>query len=310
MLSSERREGVSHRAGSLLYQVNQIFALGHAIGESKHAAKRDGTAASHVFAVRTDWDYRDGALSFARWARERHGCTSAADAVCRLDWGFEWSEELATRGLAASTRKAYLSGVAKACAIVRPSLRPAWAEVISRVGRRTPPPPRGYGENAERLITDVRQHSPDIAFVLELALATGARIGELVPTRRGGDHHLAPGHLLGNGRLMLTGKGGLDRVLSVSDELYAQLAHRARGNADEGPLFSLTDFDVQRELRAACRRLGLRSTGPHGLRYDFAARLRGRLLQDGWDADAADREVSRQLGHRRPAITHHYLRTD
>jgi hypothetical protein len=29
---------------------------------------------------------------------------------------------------------------------------------------------------------------------------------------------------------------------------------------------------------------------------------------EGCAADAADREVSRQLGHRRPAITHHYMR--
>jgi len=75
-------------------------------------------------------------------------------------------------------------------------------------------------------------------------------------------------------------------------------------------LFALTDVDVQRELRAACGRVGLRPTSLHGLRYDFAARLRACLLRDGWETDAADREVSRQLGHRRPAITHHYLRND
>ena len=65
----------------------------------------------------------------------------------------------------------------------------------------------------------------------------------------------------------------------------------------------MTDLDVQRELRAACWRLGLRPTGPDGLRYDFATRLRACLLQDGFDAEAADRQVSRQLGHRRAGIT-------
>ena len=301
---------MSSRAGSLLYQVNQIFSRGHAIGESKHAAKHDSTLAGRVFAVRTDWDYRDGSLYFARWARERHGCYIVADAVRRPDWGSEWSEELAARGKAASTRKAYISGVAKACAILAPSLRPAWTEVIASVGRRTPPPPRGYRENAERLIANVREHSDEAALVLDVALATGARIGELVRTCRGGDHHLTRDHLLGDSRWLLTGKGGLDRVLPVPADLYAQLEGRAATNTDDEPLFTVTDVDVQRELRAACRRLGLRPTGPHGLRYDFAARLRARLLRDGWETDAADHEVSRQLGHRRPAITHHYLRND
>lgn len=161
---------LSRRAGSLLYQVNQIFARGHAIGESKHAAKRDGTGGDRVFAVRTDWDYRDGALLFARWARERHGCHVVADALRRPDWGREWSEELAAQGKAASTRKTYLSGAAKGCAIVAPSLRTAWTEVITSVGRRTPPPPRGYGEYAERLIANVREHSPETALVLDLTL--------------------------------------------------------------------------------------------------------------------------------------------
>jgi hypothetical protein len=45
--------------------------------------------------------------------------------------------------------------------------------------------------------------------------------------------------------------------------------------------FTLTDRDAQRELRNACHRLGLPPTCPHGLRYDFAARLRARLMDDG-----------------------------
>ena len=114
-------------------------------------------------------------------------------------------------------------------------------------------------------------------------MATGARIGELVRTRRGGDHHLTRDDLLGDGRLLLTGKGGLDRVLPLLAELYDQLERRAATNTDDEPLFTVTDVDVQRELRAAGRRLGLPPTGPHGLRYDFAARLSARLLRGGWE---------------------------
>src|SRR5258708_32610959 len=129
---------MSYRTGSLKYQVKQIFARGHAIGESKHTAKRERDTDGRVFAVRTDWDYRDGALYFAHWARERHGCHDVAAALRRPDWGREWAELLAAQGKAASTRKAYLSGAAKACAIVAPSLRSAWTDVIASVGRRTP----------------------------------------------------------------------------------------------------------------------------------------------------------------------------
>src|SRR5690349_21233026 len=70
------------RAGSLKYQVNQLFASAHAIGESKHAAKRAGASAwqGRVFALRTDWAYRDATLAFARWAREHHGCHVVTDA--------------------------------------------------------------------------------------------------------------------------------------------------------------------------------------------------------------------------------------
>ena len=52
-----------------------------------------------MFAVRTDWDYRDGALYFARWSRERHGCHVVADALRRPDWGREWSDEELGGGL-------------------------------------------------------------------------------------------------------------------------------------------------------------------------------------------------------------------
>jgi hypothetical protein len=172
-----------YRSGSLKYQVNQIFARGHAIGESKHAAKRERDTEGRVFAVRTDWDYRDGALYFARWASERHGCHDVAAALRRPDWGQEWAERLAAQGKAASTRKAYLSGAAKACAIVASSLRSAWTDVIASVGRRTPPPPRGYGANAKRVLAAVGEASHEAMLILELALATGARIGELVRTR-------------------------------------------------------------------------------------------------------------------------------
>ena len=48
----------------------------------------------------------------------------------------------------------------------------------------------------------------------------------------------------------------------------------ATGLGDDEPLFTLVGRDVPRELRDACQRLGLPPTGRHGLRYDFAARLR------------------------------------
>jgi integrase len=222
---------MSYRTGSLKYQVNQIFARGHAIGESKHAAKRESDTAGRVFAVRTDWDYRDGALYFARWARERHGCHDVATALHRPDWGHEWAEELAAQGRAASTRKTYFSGVAKACAIVAPSLRSAWTDVITAIGRRTPPPPRGYGADAERMLAAVGEASVEAMLILELALATGARIGELVRTRRGGDHHLVSDRLLGERGLLLVGKGGLQRVVHVPEALYERLERLLRVSA-------------------------------------------------------------------------------
>lgn len=298
-----------HRAGSLKFQVNQLFAAAHAIGASKHAAKQRGEAVGRVFALRSDWIYRDGCLYFARWARERHGCHRVAEAVQHPEWGREWLDELRRRGKATTSIKTYLSGVAKACAIVAPERRPAWTGVISLAGRRTAPPPRGYGADAERLIGNIFRAHPEAAAVLALSLETGARLGELVRTQRAGDHHLTRDRLLGDNLVLLVGKGGLERIQPVSDGTYAQLLLRATVTGDGEPLFGVTDRDVQRALLAACRRLGVRAAGPHGFRYDFAARLHARLVGDGWPAEEADREVSRQLGHRRPAITHHYLRT-
>src|SRR5712691_7347645 len=195
----------------------------------------------------------------------------------------------AAQGKAASTRKAYLSGAAKACAIVAPSLRSAWTDVIASVGRRIPPPPRGYGADAERVLAAVGEASLEAMLILELALATGARIGELVRTRRGGDHHLVSDRLLGERGLLLVGKGGLQRVVHVPEALYVRLETLAAGLGDVDPLFTLVDRDVQRHLRDASPRLGLPPTGPHGLRYDFASRLRTRLVADGWTPEAADR---------------------
>lgn len=296
------------RLGSLAYQTNQLFAAAHAVGTSKHAAKRDGSAAGRVFALRTDWNYRDGCLLFARWARDAHGCHDVAAAVRRPDWGHQWVAVLRRQGKAASTIKTYVSGVAKACAIVAPELRESWSSVVTAVGRRTPPPPRGFGSYAEPLIAAVADETAEVALVLRLILESGARIGEVVPTHRGGDHHLTAERLLGDDQLLLIGKGGLERVQPLSSAVYAALTERAARRGDGVPLFDVCDRDIQRALRSACQRLGLRPTGPHGLRYDFATRLHQRLVDAGLTPDQADREVSRQLGHRRPTITHHYLR--
>ncbi len=296
------------RAGSLLYQTNQLFAAAHAVGTSKHAAKRDGSATERVFALRTDWNYRDACLLFARWARDTHGCQDVAEAVRHPEWGLAWVEALRARGKAASTIKTYASGVAKACAIVAPDRREAWTVVVAAVGRRRPPPPRGYGTNAERLIAAVAETSRDAALVLQVALESGARIGEVVPTQRAGNHFLTADRLLGDNQVLLVGKGGLERVQPLTPATYRTLLDRAQGRDDDAPLFDVTDRDVQRQLHLACRRLGITPTGVHGLRYDFANRLHQRLIDAGLTEDEADREVSRHLGHRRPAITRHYLR--
>jgi hypothetical protein len=69
----------------------------------------------------------------------------------------------------------------------------------------------------------------------------------------------------------------VERVVHVPEALYARLETLAEGKRDEDSLFTL-----------ACHRLGLPPTGLHRLRYDFAARLRARLIADGWAADAAN----------------------
>lgn len=59
---------------SMIGQVNAALSACLAIGESKHQAKKEGTAAASIFSWGTFQTYTRQACRFVRWAKEAHGC--------------------------------------------------------------------------------------------------------------------------------------------------------------------------------------------------------------------------------------------
>jgi integrase/recombinase XerD len=126
------------------------------------------------------------------------------------------------------------------------------------------------------------------AAMLELLYATGLRVSELVGLRRDQWH---------DGWLVVTGKGGKDRLVPYGDQAGVAVAAYMRTRQDENPAVFLsnrgspmTRQNFWTRLKTYVRVAGVRGTvSPHTLRHAFAT----HLLAHGADL----RAVQAMLGH-------------
>ena len=106
-------------------------------------------------------------------------------------------------------------------------------------------------------------------------------------------------------------KGGKARDIIVSEKTYNRLVEYVGKN---GELKIDRENGERQQLRESIRdssvRTGQGYTGAHGLRHNYAQERVYELQNQGLKSyQVAIAIVSRELGHERPSITEHYLRT-
>lgn len=100
----------SSSKGSLVYQTTKALSAKDQKGQSKHAAKQNGTAKDGIYSSSTMRSYMKHSNKFVRWARSVHGVSTLAEA---RPYASEWLQHEADRGLSASSIKLERSALAK-----------------------------------------------------------------------------------------------------------------------------------------------------------------------------------------------------
>ena len=94
----------------MVRQVQNKFQRMLSIGESKHAAKADGTLQDGIFSWGTYRTYQKHCCYFARWAKSEHGCKTIESA---REYVPEWIQHRIDIGLSPYTVKMEVSALAK-----------------------------------------------------------------------------------------------------------------------------------------------------------------------------------------------------
>ncbi len=176
-------------------------------------------------------------------------------------------------------------------------------------GIRNPKPPRlrpralNVDETMALLDASDPQNPPPLRdqALLELLYGSGLRVSEAVGLN-------VPQLDLAQGLVRVTGKGGKERLVPLSDASRRLLARLLEGQK-AGPVFvddkgkRLTRLQAYGIVRAAARRAGIaKRVSPHTLRHSFAT----HLLAAGADV----RGVQELLGHARISTTQRYTHVE
>lgn len=251
--------------------------------------------------------YRRDLHDFADWlAGQGHDLIGADRALIE-----SWLETLSTRGMAPATRARRLSAVRQFC---RFAFSEGWraddpgAGIAGPTRQRKLPRTLSMADVDSLLAGAARMPGPParaarLGCLVELLYATGLRVSELVALPRaalGGDPRM----------ILVTGKGGRERMVPLSDAARAAVAEwcrhrdaaeRARAGQGGRPspwLFPsrgksghLTRIAVWQALKMLAVQAGVDPSGlsPHALRHAFAT----HLLANGADL----RSIQALLGH-------------
>lgn len=301
---------MSSDRSSLANQSHRLFEYANRIGQSRHAAKRNGTAQVKIFNRETKHSYATNFTRVLRFARQRFGLRRAADL--NADMVAAFVQTLHQRGIAASTIAKYQSIINKADAVMRScGWKPKSAPPL------LPPEPKAPRERADPLPYTSDEADALIEWLSKLRevrfaqLATvqrhaGLRVQEAVMLRaqaisEGGDRISL---IRGDGQ-----KGGRPREVMVFDkdaqallrELQLTALRRARKRifieSDSTKKIKAFVRSYQRALQLAAEALELGHSKTHDLRRTFANEMFLRLKHMGLEDKAAGRVLSTYLGH-------------
>lgn len=297
-------------SGSLANQSHRLFEHANRIGQSRQAAKRDGTARVKLFNPDTKHGYATNFTRLLEFARLKFGLRQAADLTPEMVTAY--IQSLHQQRFATTTIAKYETIVNKADAIMRangwkPKNAPLLLPPQPKAPRERPDPLPYTSADADRLITwlgglrEVR-----FAQIASLQRHAGLRVQEVVLLRAlaisdGGDRISL---IRGDGQ-----KGGRPRETVVFDADAQQLLCDLRTLALQHKrkrIFLESDSDkkvkalvraYQRALQAGADALDLGHSKTHDLRRTYANEVFLKLRSLGLDDKAAARTLSTYLGH-------------
>ncbi len=155
-------------------------------------------------------------------------------------------------------------------------------------------------EDAEKVIVYLKNKKSGYAMPAELALRCGLREDEIAGLK--GENINLEKKLL-----HITGKGGRNRQVPISEDLLSQL------NKSKQYLFTPNATwraGFRRTVRNATRALGIEISGVHRLRANFAQNKYQEFLAQENNERVSRQRVSELLGHARIDVTYKYVPKD
>ena len=304
--------------GSIVYQVHQVFAEIIRFGESKHEAKEqareNGARTWHdigkniaIYSYKTADQYRDIAKDLMNYVKQEFHVKDIEKLESQHIQSY--LESKIADGIKYSTFQKYAAALEKLEVALNKyaeshntgkeyrfdlsSVREQAREVLERTQET-----RAY-ENPRALISSIQ--NPEYRIIAQAQYEGGFRISEL--------NHLSEKNFKeGNVFQVISGKGGKDREVELSKEIYQTLKSLLdkADPADGKYKFDMNDY--RNALKEAAQASNQEYTGSHGLRWNFAQEKFAELQREGKTYEQALQEVSRLLGHERADITEHYLR--
>ncbi len=307
------------KSGSVVRQVEMALQAIFTDGVSRAELKARGLAGQRIVSHRTMQDYLADCCRFARWCKLAYGISYLREITPKM------AEEY-VQGLVDLDRSGGYIGKVKAAirkldvAMKKRGWRKRNAPDLLAAGggwhsdRR---PERAYTpDQAAQIVAFMHEHARDkqAADVAQLQRVVGLRVSEAAMIRGQDLDVSSPDFCVVH--VVRATKGGRPRTVTVSvahraflERLVEQAevhrdGHVFRGRGDRGRSLARR---VEGAVRYACDRLEIACYGTHGFRKCWAQELHRMLGGQGFDDQAARREVAQGLGHNRVNVTYSYI---
>lgn len=197
------------KLGSLKYQVTNRLRSMLAIGQSRHEAKKDGSAANKIFSYDSYHTYKKASFRFIDYCKTQHNCKSLDQ--CRA-YVPEWLH-LRAETTSASTVKMESSALSKLFGNTNSGvLRDASGRFVNPWGVQTPHRDRdNYTRSRGAKVRDSGFNENRHADLIEFCRAVGPRGGKELPNIKGSDLRFVDGKPY----VEIKGKGGRKRFAPI-----------------------------------------------------------------------------------------------
>ena len=293
---------------SIVKQTADLIRDSSNIGESKHEAKKNGTAKDGIYAFNTATVQRNCWMSFTKYAKEEFGLRDIQKITPEMVREFlnkkAFNDDLSAKSF---ENECYRVGkfinaldVKRGVDVreLKAELSECKKSIISEL-RGESAKNRAYFD-PRAMIRSIDDEYGKLA--AKIQYECGGRISEIAKL----DQRNLNGH---EGEIILKNtKGGLERIGKLSPETYEKLIEII----DEKGKFRLNVRQYRIELKEAALLCGDEAKGKstHGFRYNFAQKKYFQFLAEGLVPALAKSEVSRLLGHKRIEITNRYLKLE